>query len=205
MTALESGIHIIPFTLGTVLFSFIAGFGVSASGYYTPFMLLGAACLVVGSALTTTFHTTTSAGQWIGYQIVLAAGAGLGIQQAHTAAQTVLAAADVPTGAVVLIFAQIIGGTIWLAVAQNVLINQLLHRLVGIVPGLDAEAILDLGATGLRAVVDQKYLGVVEEAYNSALTKVFFCSVALAAGAAVAAVGMEWKSIKKGRGLDNVP
>lgn len=160
-------------------------------------MIIGAACLVIGSALTTTFDTKSSTGQWIGYQIPLAAGAGLGIQQAHTAAQTVLAADDVPTGAVVLIFAQIIGGTVWLSVAQNVLTNQLIDGLVGLVPNLDADAILAMGATGLRATVGTMYLGDVEKVYNSALTKVFFCSVALAAGALLASLGMEWRSIKK--------
>lgn len=202
MSALESGVHILVLTLGTVLFSFAAGFGVSRTGYYTPFMILGSACLVVGSALTTTFRTNSSTGQWIGYQIPLAAGAGLGIQQAHTAAQTVLAADDVPTGAVVLIFAQIIGGTIWLSVAQNVLTSKLLEGLeglVGLVPDLDPGAILAMGATGLRAAVGTQDLPIVEKAYNKALTKVFFCSVALAAGAFVASLGMEWRSIKKGK------
>lgn len=201
-SALESGIHILVLTLGTVLFSFAAGFGVSRTGYYTPFMIAGAACLLAGSALTTTFRTASPAGQWVGYQIPLAAGAGLGIQQAHTAAQTVLAAADVPTGAVVLIFAQIIGGTVWLSAAQNVLTSQLLQGLVGLVPGLDASAILAMGATGLRAAVGAEYLAAVEEAYNTALTKVFFVSVALAAGAFVASLGMEWRSIKKEGGLE---
>lgn len=179
------------------MFSFVAGFGVSRTGYYTPFMILGAASLVVGSSMTTTFYTTSPVGQWIGYQIPLAAGAGLGIQQAHTAAQTVLAADDVPTGAVVLIFAQILGGTIWLSVAQNVLTNQLVGGLVGMAPGLDADAILAMGATGLRAAAGAEYLGDVERVYNSALTKVFLCSVALAAGALVASLGMEWRSVKK--------
>lgn len=201
-SALDSGIHILVLTLGTVLFSFAAGFGVSRTGYYTPFMILGAACLVAGSAMTTTFHTTSPIGQWIGYQIPLAAGAGLGIQQAHTAAQTVLVADDVPTGAVVLIFAQIIGGTIWLSVAQNVLTSQLLEGLVGLVPNLNASAILAMGATGLRAAVGTQYLAAVEKAYNTALTRVFFCSVALAAGAFIASLGMEWRSIKRAHGSE---
>ncbi|KAI1494366.1 hypothetical protein F5X96DRAFT_617618 [Biscogniauxia mediterranea] len=41
------------------------------------------------------------------------------IQQAHTAAPTVLKAPDLPTGTVVLIFAHIMGGTIMLPVAQS--------------------------------------------------------------------------------------
>ncbi|ROW01975.1 hypothetical protein VMCG_05668 [Cytospora schulzeri] len=116
--------------------------------------------------------------------------------------QTVLVADDVPTGVVVLIFAQIIGGTTWLSVAQNVLTSRLLEGLVGLVPDLDASAILAMGATGLRDAVGNQYLAAVEKAYNTALTRVFFCSVALAAGAFVASLGMEWRSIKRVRGLE---
>ncbi|THC91293.1 hypothetical protein EYZ11_009243 [Aspergillus tanneri] len=57
----------------------------------------------------------------LGYQVIFGAGAVLGPQQAHTTAQAVLESTDVPTGAVALIFAQILGGSIWLSVAQNVL------------------------------------------------------------------------------------
>ncbi|KAH8647967.1 azole resistance protein 1 [Xylariales sp. PMI_506] len=197
VTAFTSGTRILPTTLGTVIFSLVAGVGVAYTGYYTPFMIFGAALLLTGAALTTMLHTTSVAAQWIGYQVALGAGAGLGIQQAHTAAQTVLASADVPTGAVVLIFAQIMGGTLWLSVAENVLLTELLKGLAGRVPNFDPNTILGLGATDLRQAVDAKYLGVVIEAYNSALTKVFSCAVALAATALVAASGMEWKSIKK--------
>jgi len=196
VTAFESGIRILPITLGTVLFSFVSGFGVSKTGYYTPFMIMGGAMLLTGASLTTTWQVNSPAARWIGYQIILSAGSGLGIQQAHTAAQTVLAAVDVPTGAVVLIFAQIIGGTVWLSVAQNVLTSQLLKGLVGAVPNLDPRTVLNMGATGLRGAVEAQYLDNVLEVYNVALTRTFYCSISLAAIALIAASGMEWKSIK---------
>jgi hypothetical protein len=130
--------------------------------------------------------------------VIIGAGAGLGIQQAHTAAQTVLASTDVPTGAVILIFAQILGGSIWISVAQNVLTSQLLRNLRdAAVPGLDPETILNVGATGLRDVVGPQYLDVVLKVYNFSLTRTFLCGVALAAAAFIASVGMEWKSIRK--------
>ncbi|WEW60271.1 hypothetical protein PRK78_005756 [Emydomyces testavorans] len=197
ISAFNSGTRILPTTLGTVLFSFVAGIGVSITGYYTPFMILGATLLLIGAALTTTFKVISPATQWIGYQIIFGAGTGLGIQQAHTAAQTVLAATDVPTGAVVLIFAQILGGTIWLSVAQNVFTNQLVKGLAGRVPGLNPKTVLDQGATELRAVVGAEYVDGVLEVYNHAVTRTFCCAVALGAASLVAAAGMEWKSIRK--------
>ncbi|KAK3348699.1 azole resistance protein 1 [Lasiosphaeria hispida] len=195
-TAFESGTRILPTTLGTVLFSFTAGFGVSRTGYYTPFMISGASLIVAGAALTTTWAVSSPAAQWIGYQILVGAGAGLGIQQAHTAAQTVLAAGDVPTGAAVLIFAQILGGTVWVSVAQNVLTSHLVKGFVGVVSGLDPKAVLDTGATGLRDVVGAESLDAVLEVYRFALTRTFLCAAVLAGAALVASVGMEWRSIK---------
>jgi hypothetical protein len=197
--AFDSGTRILPTTLGTVLFSFVAGFGVAKTGYYTPFMIVGAALQLIGASLSTTFHVSSPATQWVIYQLIFGAGTGLGIQQAHTAAQTVLAATDVPTGAVILIFAQIMGGTIWLSVAQNILTSQLLHGLKDSIPNLNPHMILDMGATGLRGLVGAQNLDGVLVVYNHGITRVFCCAVALSAAALIAAAGMEWKSIKKTR------
>ncbi|KAI1926777.1 hypothetical protein LOZ23_003588 [Ophidiomyces ophidiicola] len=197
VTAFDSGTRILPTTLGTVVFSVVAGIGVAKSGYYTPFMILGAALLVTGASLMTTWQVSSSAAQWIGYQIIFSAGAGLGIQQSHTAAQTVLAPVDVPVGAVVIIFAQILGGAVWLSVAQNVLTSKLLEGLKNSVPGLDPKVVIDKGATGFRDTAGPRFLGDVLKVYNLALTKTIYCGVALAATALLSSVGMEWKSIKK--------
>jgi hypothetical protein len=179
-----------------VLFAFAAGFGVSKTGYYAPFMILGAFLLLVSTSLSTTWEVSSPASHWFGHQVIFGAGAGLGIQQAHTAAQTVLAASDVPTGAVTLIFSQILGGAIWLSVAQNVLTSQLLNGLVAAVPGLDPKTVLDMGATGLRTGLAGVSLSAVLEVYNFALTRTFICAVALSATALLAAAGIEWRSIK---------
>ncbi|KAM5481350.1 hypothetical protein McanCB56680_004250 [Microsporum canis] len=197
VTAFDSGSRILPTTLGTVIFSLVAGIGVAKTGYYTPFMILGATLLLIGASLATTWQVASPSAQWIGYQIIFSAGAGLGIQQAHTAAQTVLAFVDVPIGAVIMIFAQILGGAVWLSVAQNVLTSQLLRGLASTVPGLDPKLVLDRGATGFRTVVKPEFLDGVLEAYNFALTRTLYCGVALAAAALISSVGMEWRSIKK--------
>ncbi|KAF3479939.1 azole resistance protein 1 [Arthroderma uncinatum] len=196
VTAFDSGTRILPTTLGTVIFSLIAGIGVAKSGYYTPFMILGATLLLTGASLITTWQVSSSTAQWIGYQLIFSAGAGLGIQQSHTAAQTVLAFADVPVGAVIMIFAQILGGAVWLSVAQNVLTSQLLKGLVNIVPSLDPKLVLDKGATGFRDTVGLEFLDGVLKAYNFALTRTIYCGVALAAAALISSMGMEWRSIK---------
>ncbi|KAK0621982.1 major facilitator superfamily domain-containing protein [Bombardia bombarda] len=213
LSPLASGYHILPTTLSTVLFSLVAGYGVAKTGYYTPFMIAGSLLLVLSTALIATAWSSTSSAassldpaKWITHQLLFGAGAGLGIQQAHTAAQTVLSDADVPTGAVVLIFAQILGGTVWVSVAQNVLAGRLLRGLLDIpgimtIPGLlDGRGrLLDVGATGLRGLVEAAGgdVGKVLEAYGSSWRGSVLVAVGLATGAAVAGGGMEWRSIKE--------
>ncbi|KAM3086625.1 hypothetical protein ACMFMF_000571 [Clarireedia jacksonii] len=84
--AFDSGTRILPTTLGTVLFSFVAGFKVARSGYYTLFMIIGTVLQLIGASLSTTFYVSAPATQWVIYQLIFGAGAGLGIQQAYTAA-----------------------------------------------------------------------------------------------------------------------
>lgn len=180
-----------------IIFSLVAGCGVNKWGYYTPFMLFGSVLVAVATGLITTWSPTTPTGPWIGYQILLGTGTGLAIQQAHTAAQTVLADADVPTGVVVLIFAQILGGTIFLSVAENVFSNRLVAEISKAVPGLDAGHLLHAGATSLRQVVTGEELKRVVEAYSRGLSQTFLVAVGLAALGFFGAAGTEWRSVKK--------
>ncbi|KAK4182892.1 major facilitator superfamily domain-containing protein [Podospora australis] len=192
-TPVESGTYILPTTLNNVLFSVLSGVGVAKFGYYTPFMIIGGALLLAGSILATQWSVASPAAQWVGVQIVISMGSGLGLQQAHTAAQTVLSSEDIPTGAVLLIFVHIMDGAIWLPVAQDVLASRLVRGLTEKVPGIDTKAILNGGATSVRGMLSGEGLVKAIEVYNGALTRAFFVAVGLAAGAFISSWGMEWK------------
>ena len=194
---MDSGIHILPTIFGVVVFSFVAGLGVSRIGYYTPFMIVGSVLLSIGTGLVTTWQPSTNIGEWLGYQILVGAGGGLAIQQAHSAAQTVLSLDDVPTGAVVIIFAQILGGTLMISVAQSVFTNQLITELRSAVPDINPSIVLATGATSLKNIIGPQNLTEVLKAYNSALVRTFSVAVALAAASTLGALGTEWRSVKK--------
>ena len=159
-------------------------------------MIVGSLLLAAGAGLISNWKIDTAPATWIGYQVLLGAGGGLGIQQAHTAAQTVLSIDDVPTGAVVIIFSQILGGALFISVAQNVFTNRLLFNLVKIVPGFDPGMVLATGATSLRTAIDVESFAGVLLAYNLAVTQTFYVPLALASLALIGAMGMEWRSIK---------
>jgi hypothetical protein len=73
---------------------------------------------------------------------------GLAFQAPNLAAQTVLPKKDVPIGSSLMFFCQLLGGTVFVSVGENVLHNQLVQRLSG-VPGFNWSLITSGGATSL--------------------------------------------------------
>lgn len=65
----SSGLSLLPLLLSNVFSVIGGGIATSVLGYYTPFMILGSAVLVVGSALITTWQASAGPGLWIGFQV----------------------------------------------------------------------------------------------------------------------------------------
>ncbi|EHA20897.1 hypothetical protein ASPNIDRAFT_214740 [Aspergillus niger ATCC 1015] len=120
VSALRSGIYTIPMVAGFVVFSLVAGFGVSSTGYYLPFMYLGSCALIAGSALLTTIHPASQLASLLGFEILIGVGGGSGIQQAYLVAQAILTTQDVAIGLAVIVMAQTLGGTVLLSIATSV-------------------------------------------------------------------------------------
>ncbi|KAH8695149.1 putative efflux pump antibiotic resistance protein [Talaromyces proteolyticus] len=195
-SSVKSGIMTLPMVIGLVVGSIVAGAGVTNSGYYTPFMIVGSILLSIGSGLMTTFTTSTGHPQWIGFQACFGLGIGFGMQQPGAAAQTVLAPQDVSTGVSLIFFAQYFGGALWISVANNVFSNRLTESISSTVHGIDAGRIVNVGATALRSVVSPDQLPAVLKAYNGAIIDAFYVAVACACATALGSLAMEWKSMK---------
>lgn len=56
---------------------------VNRVGYYIPISLFSAVLVAVGGGLMSTFSPSTSTGEWIGYQIILGVGRGIGLQMVN--------------------------------------------------------------------------------------------------------------------------
>lgn len=63
-------------------------------GYYQLFLIVGAMFVTVGSGLIYTLEPSSSAGQYIGYQVLAAIGSGLVIQLNVIVAQAISSRAD---------------------------------------------------------------------------------------------------------------
>jgi len=194
-TPVHSGIMILPSLLAFVVSSFLAGIFTKKTGYYAPMMIASSVVMPIGVGLFTTFTPETGHAKWIGYQILFGFGLGLGMQQGSMAAQTVLAKKDVPTGVSLNFFAQQLGGSIFVSVGENILVNRLIAGLSSI-PDFDPAVIVNTGATEIKSAIGSQYLDVVRIIYNHAITDVFDVAVALACLTVIGSLLIEWRSVK---------
>jgi MFS family permease len=105
-TPSESGLQLLPLMLSVVLFSFITGGLVTWWGYYTPFIIIGAAIFTVGAGLMTLFTVDQPNWRAYGFIIVAGSGCGLAIQNAFMSVQAVLPKETLPIGNAVIMFSQ---------------------------------------------------------------------------------------------------
>ncbi|KAI0142253.1 putative MFS aflatoxin efflux pump [Xylariaceae sp. FL1272] len=195
VSAVESGIRLLPFPLATIVASVIAGGAATAVGYYTPFLIAASVMMAIGGGLLTTLQIDTSMPKWIGYQVLYGFGLGLGIQAPNLAAQTALPLDDVATGTALMLFNQLCGGTIFISVGQAVFNEGLLSGLSKI-QGFDTSTIQGSGATTISNDIPPELKQPILIAYNDALRGAFRVGLVLASLTIIGALGMEWKSVK---------
>ncbi|KAJ5320687.1 hypothetical protein N7508_000970 [Penicillium antarcticum] len=196
-SASESGINNLPMVVAMIVCSALGGLLVNIVGYYTPLMFVGSVFLTIGSGLCTTFGIHTGHAKWIGYQVIIGVGAGLGFQQCINALQTVLSLDDIPIGIAIITFAQSLSGAIFISIAQTVFENRLMASISIYAPKLNPSAVIEGGAANLSQRLSKEALPSVLYAYNIAVTQTFYVSVAAALLSFIGAGLVQWKSMKK--------
>lgn len=197
LSAIESGIRTIPLVLSVVVGSISSGAMVQKLGYYTPFMIVGSILMCVGTGLLTTWHRSIGPDMWVAYQVVLGLGVGLSMQHPSFAVQVVLEKRDVPTGTALLSLFGTLGASLFAAIGQNLFLSKYVAGLREI-GGINAERVVAVGATELKNVVPLRLMQRVLGVYNESLTLGPFLAVCIVACLTVpAALGMEWRTVKK--------
>lgn len=188
---------LLPTIISFVATSLVSGAAVSFIGYYTAFVIAGAAFHSVGNGLITTFSASTPESRWIGFQVILGIGAGMGAQASMLPAQTVLKSKDIALGLAVLNFASIVSGAIFSSVAESIYANTLTSgfRQAGIHAETDTTA--NGGLTSVAANLTGSTLVAAKEVYDHGVRNIFDLATALACVSIIGAVGVEWISVKK--------
>lgn len=195
--AIQSGVDLIAYMIANALFSVLAGIVVSKVGYFAPPAIIGAAISTVGCGLLTTLQVNSGPGMWIGYQVITSAGLGMAVQQGVIAVQTVLKLDQVPIGIAAIISMQSLGGAVFVSVGNNILQNVLNQAsTANELPGVNVKAVITAGATQFRSIVPAASVPALLVVYNNALRKTFIAAIPLSSLAFVAAMFLEWKSVK---------
>ncbi|KAI9729619.1 MAG: hypothetical protein M1818_008466 [Claussenomyces sp. TS43310] len=200
VSAMMSGIHMLPTIISQMLFALISGILVGRLGHYLPWVIMAGILSSISSGLISTFTPATGTGTWIGYQIIGGVGRGGAMPMPIIAVQHHLARTKQPQANAIamslLVFAQNFGGALFLAFAQTAFNTGLSAALLRFTSGVRPQTIISAGARGFRAAVPAAEVSGVVRAYNEAIHRVFY--IAAAAGVAMFAGAwfMGWRSVR---------
>ncbi|KAK4539779.1 hypothetical protein LTR36_010367 [Oleoguttula mirabilis] len=201
VSASESGIRNIPLIACSSLFAIAAGIIISTTGEYQALMLMASTLICIGSGLMYTLNVGSGDGEWVGYQVIAGVGLGLSVQVAVIVCQGVADPKDLSEASALALFFQLLGGAIFVSVAQSLFTNKLLSSLSRSVTSVSPGMVVGAGATGLRDILSGTELQSAIEGYTVGLQAAFTLSVALAgAGVLVGLLSVVFDRRKLGKG-----
>ncbi|KAL3301652.1 MFS multidrug transporter [Colletotrichum asianum] len=194
---MESGIHMLPSIIGSIVMSLLSGMMVSKLGYYLPWAVFAAILTSIGAGLITTWSTDTSAGKWIGYQILYGCGRGLGLQMAIVAVQTALPPTLVAIALTILVFVQGLGGAVLISIGNTVFDNTVINQIQIHAPNVNPKVVLTAGATAFRSQVSAADLPNVVKAWAVAFQKTMYITTGLSVAMFFSTWGLGFYDVRK--------
>ncbi|KAH8434236.1 uncharacterized protein LDX57_011874 [Aspergillus melleus] len=193
-----SGVDLLPSIIGQLVASVVCGALVGKLGYYLPWSVASGVITAIGNGLVSTFSPSTSTGKWVGYQILLGAGRGLGFQAPIIAIQNALPPAEIAVGMALMMFSQTLGASVFLVVANVIFTTSLRAEIPRYAPDTDPGAVIAAGASAVRDVVTSAAaLAGTLQAYAVGVDRVFYLTVGFSGVCFVSAWGMGWKDIRR--------
>ncbi len=195
-SAQQSDIDNIPFVLAAGLFSLVSGGLISKTGHYGPIMALGSTISAIGAGLIYTLEIDSSSGKWIGYQVLLGVGLGTIFQIPSMVGQSIVKTSDIAAVSAIVLFFQILGGSIWISAAQAGFANRLVDAAGHYAPGVNSTLVVATGATDIRRVFPQEQVEGIIKAYMDGLKTPFAITIACACTTFGLAFAPKWKKIE---------
>jgi len=192
-----SGVDILPTIIAHIFAAVSSGALLNKIGYYIPICLFAAVLISVGSGLISTFSPVTPTGKWIGYQIILRVGRGLGLQMPLIAVQNTLPPTQIPIARALLMFSQSFSASLFLSFDETIFNNSFKTLLPRYAPSVDPQSVISAGASGIRAIVTETESAGVLIAYAKAVDRVFYMPAGIGVGCFVFAWFMVWTNLKK--------
>ncbi|KAL3477159.1 major facilitator superfamily domain-containing protein [Aspergillus californicus] len=149
-SALESGVHLLPFVLVLVFAVMLNGAAMAQLGFYMAWYLLGNVLALVGSALLYTIDLSTSQARISGYSVITAFGTGLYSQASFPVAQVKAPASQLFQAVSFIGVGQVGGIALALTLSNSIFLNRATNGIAGILPGR-ATGEIQQAITGVRA------------------------------------------------------
>ncbi|TVY19770.1 Efflux pump aflT [Lachnellula arida] len=182
----QSGIHSIPLIVANNITSLLTGLLTTKFGTFVQYFYGCSILTSIGAGLITT------------WKILAGIGTGFALDLPQVAVQPSLAPQDIPIGISTTIFFQFFGGCLFTSIANNIFNGKLVDYIVAIgIPNFDPSSVVSAGATDLRNAVPAQFLQPVLVAYNLAIRRAFQAGLAMACLSILAALPLEWKSVKR--------
>lgn len=197
LTAVQSGIRLLPYLLSVTVAELTTGVGVSKFGYYKPFMIFGTTIFTVASALLCTLHVDTLSGHLVAFQVLAGIGYGSSLNICATVVRVNVRDEDIPIAGAIAGFAPSFGGLLAAGIGQNVLRTALSRKLLQSFDQVETAAIVKAGATGGVSVVGEAMRGVVRGAYDFAVKKTFVIPAFTGGLGLLCTLGLKWRNINK--------
>ncbi|TVY84592.1 Dehydrocurvularin exporter [Lachnellula suecica] len=194
-SAIASGVNSLPFMAFFGVGSILAGGVIAKTQVWQPFLLASGLVATAGAALMYTLEIDSSKGRYLGPEVLVGFGIGLGCQVPMMALQAFTPPEDVAVITSILIMANSISGEYFVTAAQSVFTNRLLDTLRVTAPHIPSFTILGTGATDIRRVFTGDDLAHVLDAYMVGTKAVFAFSIAGAAFTAVLALIVPFKKM----------
>ncbi|KAL9083280.1 MAG: hypothetical protein Q9165_008586 [Trypethelium subeluteriae] len=188
VNAASSGVRNIPLIASSCIFNIVCGLIISKTGEFQQLMIAGNILVVVGSGLIYTLDAGSTAGQWIGYQVVIGVGLGLSVQVAVIVCQSIVDPADLSAASAMVLFFQLGAASVWLSIAQALFGNKLIQLLAKDFGATRGDQIFAAGATSLRSLLSGKEVGLAVQGYVAGLKDAYVVSIALAGFATVVVI-----------------
>ncbi|KAF9872395.1 major facilitator superfamily transporter [Colletotrichum karsti] len=199
-SAYQSGVDLLASSASMSVATIVSGVMTSQIGYYVPQLIASSVISSIAGGLIYSFTPDTNTAFWAASLVLMGLGVGLGGQQCIIAAQTVFEGRDIALATSLLVFLQTLGGTVFLAVAQNIFSSRLVSELRRNVPNVNPAVVIEAGASGLadsmRKIYPDSVDGIIG-AYNRALQNVFLVATVLGCLTVLGIAFIEWKSVKK--------
>jgi EmrB/QacA subfamily drug resistance transporter len=181
-SATESGVLMLPFSLGASLLAAVSGIFVSKTGTYRPVIWFGYILFTLGMGLMILLDAGASTAEKIIFPLVAAIGIGTLFQTPLIALQAAMPIKDMATSTATFAFLRMMGGTVGISIGQAIY-SSILQKKISNIPNVtintSSSALLQ-SVGSLKSIPDATTRAAVIQAYAESISTIWIVGTPMA-------------------------